>query len=71
MTVETHPAPWHLPELRRSAGGYRNGFMAGLVFARGGTLGVLAHLHEESRGATGMAAFATYLGMPVWRRPAI
>lgn len=70
VTVETHPAPWHLPEVRKAAGGYRNGFMAGLVVARGGDFGVLAHLHSESKGATGMAAFTAYLGMRVWRQPA-
>ncbi|WP_424533675.1 hypothetical protein ACOZ38_25400 [Sphaerisporangium viridialbum] len=70
VIVETHPAPWRIPQLRRAAGPYRNGLMVGLVLARGGRHGVIAHLHPQSRGAAGTAAFAQHLGMPVWRRPA-
>ncbi|TMR88348.1 hypothetical protein [Nonomuraea basaltis] len=71
VTVETHPAPWDVPELSRAAGPYRNGYMLGLAAGRPGDFGVLAHLHPKSRGAAGTAAFAGYLGLPLLRRPAI
>ncbi|GAA4599940.1 hypothetical protein GCM10023194_80970 [Planotetraspora phitsanulokensis] len=73
VIVETRPAPWHLEVLRRgSAGPYRNGLMLGLALARGlDNVGVLAHLHPESRGAAGTAAYAEDLGLKVWKRPAI
>ncbi|MER6171326.1 hypothetical protein [Streptosporangium sp. NPDC001681] len=70
ITVETHPAPWHVPLLKRTAGLFRGGLMLGLVLGRGGPHGMLAHLHEKSRGAAGTAAFADHLGVPVWKRPA-
>ncbi|WP_440063832.1 hypothetical protein [Streptosporangium sp. OZ121] len=70
ITVETRPAPWHIPKLKRAAGPYRNGLMLGLAIGRGGPHGVLAHLHKESRGAAGTAAFAEHLGVPIWKRPA-
>ncbi|WP_433355549.1 hypothetical protein ACQP25_17035 [Microtetraspora malaysiensis] len=70
VTVETHPAPWDVPELSRVAGPYRNGYMLGLAVGRTGDFGVLAHLNPKSRGAAGTAAFADYMRLPLWRRPA-
>ncbi|MEV4472842.1 hypothetical protein [Nonomuraea sp. NPDC049504] len=70
VTVETHPAPWDIPELSKSAGPYRNGYMLGLAVGWPGDFGVLAHLHPKSRGAAGTAAFAEHLRLPLWRRPA-
>lgn len=71
VIVETYPAPWHLPELGRAAGPYRNGRMIQQVLAASGQRGYVAHLHEESRGAAGTAAYAAHLGLDVWRRPAV
>jgi hypothetical protein len=70
VTVELHPAPWHIPELARAAGPARNGYMIGLVQGRGGRYGMLAHLFDGSTGSAGAAAFARHAGMAVWRRPA-
>ncbi|GAA4946250.1 hypothetical protein HD597_006785 [Nonomuraea thailandensis] len=70
VTVETHPAPWHIPELAKSAGPYRNGFMLGLAAGRGGAFEVLAHLHPASKGAAGTAAYADHLGLRIRKEPA-
>ncbi|GAA2830173.1 hypothetical protein [Nonomuraea rubra] len=71
VTVETHPAPWHIPALSRSAGPYRNGFMLGVAAGRGGAFEVLAHLHPSSRGASGTAAYADHLGLRIRKEPAL
>ncbi|GAA5046360.1 hypothetical protein HNP84_010294 [Thermocatellispora tengchongensis] len=70
VTVETHPAPWHIPALSRAAGPYRNGFMLGLAVGRGGDFEVLAHLHPHSKGAAGTAAYAEYMGLRVRKEAA-
>ncbi|MEV3986623.1 hypothetical protein [Nonomuraea sp. NPDC049758] len=70
VTVELHPAPWHIPELARAAGPARNGYTVGLVQGRGGRHGMLAHLFDGSTGSAGAAAFARHVGVAVWRRPA-
>jgi hypothetical protein len=70
VTVELHPAPWHIPELARAAGPARSGYMIGLAQGRGGRYGMLAHLFDGSTGSAGAAAFARHVGMAVWRRPA-
>ncbi|NRQ31316.1 hypothetical protein HII36_05615 [Nonomuraea sp. NN258] len=70
VTVETHPAPWHIRELSKSAGPYRNGYMLGLAAGRGGAFEVLAHLHPASRGAAGTAAYADHMGLRIRKEPA-
>ncbi|MEU7891725.1 hypothetical protein AB0B45_02545 [Nonomuraea sp. NPDC049152] len=70
VTVETHPAPWHIPALSRAAGPYRNGYMLGLAAGRSGDFEVLAHLHPNSRGAAGTAAYAEYMGLRIRKEPA-
>lgn len=66
VTVEPIAAPWDL--LGKSAGGYRNGFMVGLLVGRGADpVGVLAHIVGDSAGASGTAAFAEWAGLPVSR----
>ncbi|MFG3438363.1 hypothetical protein ACGF0J_14060 [Nonomuraea sp. NPDC047897] len=71
VTVETHPAPWHIRELSKAAGPYRNGYMLGLASGRTtGDFEVLAHLHPRSRGAAGTAAYADYMGLRIRKEPA-
>ena len=66
VTVEPIPAPWDL--LGAVAGPYRNGFMAGLLVGRGvQPLGCVAYIVDGSRGASGCAAFAEHVGIPVRR----
>ncbi|MGI5281690.1 hypothetical protein ACQEVF_59115 [Nonomuraea polychroma] len=70
VTVEAHPAPWHVPALSRAAGPYRNGFMLGVAVGRPGEFEVLAHLHPQSRGAAGTAAYAEYMGLRIRKEAA-
>ncbi|MEO3869360.1 hypothetical protein ABGB18_11060 [Nonomuraea sp. B12E4] len=66
VTVEPIAAPWEL--LGAVAGPYRNGFMAGLLVGRGvQPVGCVAYIVEGSRGASGCAAFAEHVGIPVRR----
>lgn len=68
VTVERVPAPWDL--LGAVAGPYRNGFMAGLLVGRGvQPVGCVAYIDQGSRGASGCAAFAEHVGIPVRRYP--
>jgi hypothetical protein len=66
VTVEPIAAPWEL--LGGVAGPYRNGFMAGLLVGRGvAPVGCVAYIEGGSRGASGCAAFAEYVGIPTRR----
>ncbi|GGO63104.1 hypothetical protein [Nonomuraea cavernae] len=71
VTVECLPAPWHLPELDKSAGPYRNGAIVERTLAAVGDRAMLAHLHPKSRGAAGTAAYAKWRGLRVIEETAI
>jgi hypothetical protein len=71
VVVECLPAPWHLPEVDKSAGFYRNGAIVERALAAVGGRAMLAHLHPASRGAAGTAAYATFRGLQVWEESAV
>lgn len=71
VTVECLPAPWHIPELSKSAGPYRNGAIVERTLAAVGGKAMLAHLHPASRGAAGTAAYAKWRGLTVIEESAV
>ncbi|MFG1709199.1 hypothetical protein ACFLIM_39010 [Nonomuraea sp. M3C6] len=71
VVVECLPAPWHIPELDKSAGPYRNGAIVERTLAAVGAKAMLAHLHPASRGAAGTAAYAKFRGLNVWEESAV
>ncbi|MFF0770942.1 hypothetical protein ACFYUK_18800 [Nonomuraea wenchangensis] len=71
VLAECLPAPWYLPELARAAGPYRNGAIVERTLAAAGSRAMLAHLHPESRGAAGTAAYAKFRGLRVIEETAV
>ncbi|WP_181307454.1 hypothetical protein [Nonomuraea fuscirosea] len=55
----------------KAAGHYRNGAIVERTLLAAGRRGMLAHLHPESRGAAGTAAYARWRGLEVIEEEAV
>lgn len=70
VVVDTFPVDFEVAEINKAAGPYRNGHSLGKALGLGDPVSMLAHLHPESKGAAGFAAYARSVGVHVWRREA-